>query len=54
MSKKYTRLILFFKLYINFLLYLQLFIDINPNKYLFVVIKFLLLSDIPLTTEMMI
>lgn len=38
MSKKYTRLILFFKLYINFLLCLQLFIDVKTYKYLFRVI----------------
>ena len=37
MCKKYIHEILFFKLYINFPLCLQRFIDVTPNKYLYIV-----------------
>ncbi len=48
MSKKYTIFILFFELYINFPLYLQLFIYILAIKYLYLVTTADLLCDITL------
>ncbi len=48
MYKKYTQLILFFKLYINFPLYLQHFIDVIPSKYLYIVTINHFLSDLHL------
>ncbi len=48
MSKKYTIFILFFELYINFPLYLQLFIYILAIKYLYLVTIADLLCDITL------
>ncbi len=52
MSKKHTVFILFFELYINFLLYLQLFIYTLAIKYLFLVIMTGLLCGItPINTS---